>query len=401
MRVLAVLAIGLAAACGSSRPRPAVEPAPAPATAAPDATPRVAAPDATPAIAAPEATPHVVTLHAVGDITLGGDFEPWLDQQLARGRFDATQALAYGMDKMRAALAAADVTVANLEGTFAVKSPLATGGFAFKARPALAGILVDGGIDVVALGNNHMMDYGPGGVVETLAALDAVGVGWSGAGRDVAEAHRPWLTEVRGVRLGFLSYKVTGRHDVDQPPTGTVFHADGATVAWCHFDWHCILDLVTSDIDRLAPTVDVVVVSFHWGQEKHYHPDPYQVALAHAAVDHGARVVFGSHPHVLQGVELYGDAVIYYSLGNYLFGGNDAPFDPIGGMASVTVSADGRVLAADLLPVRTTSDAAPFQPVALEGAEASRVLAAVGERSRAFARTLPSLTRAPDLGGAR
>lgn len=328
-----------------------------------------------------------VTIHATGDVTLGGRFEPWLDDQIASRRFDRETALRYGFAKTHALLAGADVTLVNFEGTFAQTARRKNPQFAFKSRPELAHMLVDAGVDVVALGNNHIMDFGPDGVVETLAALDAVGVGWSGAGRDVAEARRPWLVERNGLSLGFLSYKVTGLHYLAQKPKGVVFTAKGPTVAWCHFDWHCIRDMVDADVRALAATVDVVVVSFHWGQERKYDPDDYQVALGRLAIDAGAKVVIGTHPHVLQGAELYNDGVIYYSLGNFLFGGNLDPFDPAGAVARVTVGRNG-VVSADLVPVLTTSEEAPFQPRILEGYEAELVLIDVANRSLAFPRPL-------------
>jgi len=332
-----------------------------------------------------------VTICATGDVTFGGWFEPWLDAQVARRRLDAASVISYGFDRVRTILTKADVTLANFEGTFAQKGRRGSGTFAFKARPELADILVDGGIDVVALGNNHTMDFGAAGLVETLDALDAAHIGRSGAGHDVAEARAPWRVTKNGLTLGFLSYKVTGLHSVAQKPSGVVFHATGPTVAWCHFDWPCIRDLVQADVAALAQQVDVVVVSFHWGQERHYDPDAYQVALGHLAVDAGAKVVIGTHPHVLQGVELYNNAVIYYSLGNFLFGGNTDPFDPVGGIAQVTVDRNGVVDAA-LVPVLTTSLEAPFQPRVLTGYDAELVLLDVAARSRTFARTLPSLT---------
>ncbi|MCC6624635.1 MAG: CapA family protein [Deltaproteobacteria bacterium] len=342
-----------------------------------------------PARAAPEAEP-VAVIMAVGDVTLGGHFEPWIDGLYARGAVDDHGRIRYGMDRVRDLLTPADVTLANLEGTFAQQSPRGPGKFVFKARPELAAVLLDGGVDVVSLGNNHIMDYGPGGVVETLGVLDAAGIGWSGAGRDTAEARRPWRTEVRGLTLGFLSYKVTGLHNVRQPDKGVVFTATGPTVAWCHFDWVCIRDMVTEDVTRLAGEVDVVVVSFHWGQERKYDTDTYQVVLGRLAIDSGAKVVVGHHPHVVQGVELHGDGVIFYSLGNFLFGGNAEPFDPIGAVAEIHVGRRG-VVSATLHPVRTTSASAPFQPTPLVDPERESVLRQIALRSRGFPRPIAQL----------
>jgi len=327
---------------------------------------------------------------AVGDVTLGGQFEPWVDALHARGKVDDEGRIRYGMDRVRDVLTQADVTLANLEGTFAQVSPRSPTKFAFKARPELARVLLDGGIDVVSLGNNHIMDYGPGGIVETLGVLDAAGIGWSGAGRDTAEARRPWRTEVRGLTLGFLSYKATGRHDPRQPDKGVVFTSTGPTVAWCHFDWACLRDMVVADVTRLAAEVDVVVVSFHWGQERKYDPDAYQIVLGRLAIDSGAKVVIGHHPHVVQGVELHGDGVIFYSLGNFLFGGNAEPFDPIGAIASIEVGRRG-VVSAELIPVRTTSPSAPFQPALVEEPERTAVLRQIALRSRDFPRPLAQL----------
>jgi poly-gamma-glutamate synthesis protein (capsule biosynthesis protein) len=369
---LLVTTLAVSGALGDEHPAPSVPPA---ATAASPPGPEV-------------------TLNAVGDVTLGAHFAELLAREQKAGRLDRAAALGYGMAAVKHVLAAADLTIANLEGTFAVKSPRAATGFAFQAAPALAPVLVDGGIDVVSLGNNHVMDFGPGGVLETLAALDAVGIGWSGAGRDAAEARRPWIATVRGLRLGFLSYQVTGPHDVDRPPTGKTFRAAWPTVARCPFDYPCIRDLVQADLAVLAGQVDVPIVSFHWGDEHVYEPARYQIALGHHAVECGARVVLGSHPHVLQGVERHRDGVIFYSLGNFLFGGNPDPRDRDSLIARLTLGREG-VRAVALLPVRTTDRRAPFQPTFLAEPDRSRVLDAVARRSRAFARTIDELGAVP------
>ncbi len=292
----AVLLFVLLCACGVSvNETPAANP-PADATYAvstesPAATSRL--PQASPTT--PTAAPGVVTLNAVGDLMLARDITDLMD---AHGSL-------YPFERVRALLADADITVANLEGTFTDRGSAAVKSYTFRTPPRHARGLAEAGIDVVALGNNHVMDFGGIALADTVAALDAAGVRYSGAGVDDAGARRPAIVAVRGIRVAFLSYDAVLETTFAGPAAAGVARADLASVQ--------------RDIIAARAAAEIVVVSMHAGSEYTDAPTAEQRALAHAAIDAGAVLVLGSHPHVLQGWERYKNGLIVFSLGNFVF----------------------------------------------------------------------------------
>lgn len=143
-------------------------------------------------------------------------------------------------------------------------------------------------------------------------------------------------------------------------------------------------EMIVADVRAAKARADHVVVFFHWGRETQAEPEPYQVRLAHAAVEAGASAIVGSHPHVLQGLERWKGAPVAYSLGNFVFGGNWDPKDKRTALLELTFDAQ-RVLDTKVLPAR--SDAypeRPVQPFFATDAGALEVLALLGERSQAF-----------------
>ena len=211
----------------------------------------------------------------------------------------------YPFEHVAPMLADADITVGNLEGTFTERGTPADKKYVFRTPPRDAAGLALAGIDVVSLANNHALDYGPEGLRDTIATLDAVGIAHSGAGENDAEARRPATLEVRGLRLAFLSYAATPDAVAAAPGV------DG--VAWG------TVDTISEDVRRAAEQADVVVVSLHAGNEYADEPSDTQRLLAQAALDAGATVVLGHHPHVLQRWELRGPSFVAYSLGNFVF----------------------------------------------------------------------------------
>ncbi len=290
MRWAGRLSVASLAACSSISP-----PTPTPtATATPTATPT--------ATTTPTASPPI-TLSAVGDIMLART----LASRLSPSPFSA----------VRSVLASADVAIANLECAVGVGGTPARKAFTFLAPPAAASTLAEAGFDVVTLANNHSLDFGADVLTQTLSALDVVHVAHTGARATEDEAHRPAIVDVRGRRLAFLGY-------VSVMPEGTGFdarswEAHGASpgVAW--------LDAarVTRDVAAAKKVADLVVVMLHTGYEGHWIANVWQRTAAHAAIDAGALVVLGAHPHVLQGVERYKSGFIAYSLGDFVFDGKD------------------------------------------------------------------------------
>ena len=203
----------------------------------------------------------------------------------------------------------ADLSFANLESPIGDKGHFIN---MFQAPPQAIEGVASAGFDVVSLANNHTLDYHHEGMFETMRLLDQVGIDWVGAGENIQEARRPLITEVSGIRVGFLAYTemwfVHAREPISWQAT-----LDEPGVAPAE------LDLVVEDVKKLRDQVDCVIVTVHWGKEYVHEPTPEQRSLARAAVDAGADLVLGHHPHVLQGIEFYKQGVIVYSLGNFVF----------------------------------------------------------------------------------
>jgi poly-gamma-glutamate synthesis protein (capsule biosynthesis protein) len=216
-------------------------------------------------------------------------------------------------------LQGADIAIANLECAISDRGEPAPKGFTFRAPPAATDALVAGGIDVVSLANNHTLDYGPAALADTEAALEAHGIAHAGAGPNAAAARAPAVINRNELRIAFLSY-------VDVPIEWSGFdtrqwEATATTpgVAWLS------ADQVQADVRAAREGADLVVVLMHFGHENEYTPNDTQRAQARAAVDAGAALVIGHHPHVLQAAESYGNGLIVYSLGNFVFDGTDNP----------------------------------------------------------------------------
>ena len=239
------------------------------------------------------------------------------DFMLARGV--AAQVQQHGVDwpfaAVRDRLASADLHFGNLEFALTDRGTQANKDYTFRAPPSEAQVLARAGIDVVDLANNHVLDYGAQGLFDTLAALDAAGVRHVGAGADDLAAHRPLLMTVNGVRIAWLAY---ANVPDDSGPSHFVARSLEAGPGRPGVAWGT-LDAVRRDVAAVKQQADVVIVALHAGLEYTDVPNTVQRDLAHAAIDAGAALVLGAHPHVLQGIEFYKGGVIAYSLGNFVF----------------------------------------------------------------------------------
>lgn len=258
----------------------------------------------------------------------------------------------YAFDGVAEELARGDILFGNLEG------PLTDGGepfpdkrYLFRTPPVkVAPALARAGFDVVSLANNHTLDYGVPGLYDTLDALYDAGIHAVGAGASLARARHPAILETDGHRIGFLAYSNTF-------PEGFWAQPDRPGTAFGH------LHHVRADVTALRERVDTVVVSFHWGRESTTELRPYQPLLARAAIDAGADIVAGHHPHVLQGVERYRDGIILYSLGNFTFG-SYSENARTSAIAHVTLDSDG-LHTLELVPIDVYNPAVLFRPVPL------------------------------------
>jgi len=332
-----VLGLGLAAAaCVGREPPQGQEPGPAPVERPRDPAPAAdpadgggeRAPDgarieptdptsaplaapATPVEPDPEPRAAVLDLVFVGDVVLG--------EYLFDDHHSFAGPLAPGDPFADVAeLLEADLVVGNLESPvmreIPAKSPLRYGHRFGASAPAVAG-LAAGGFDVMSVANNHANDLGRDGLEQTPEVLRAAGITPVGEARHDGSPLQVVTHEHRGWKIAFLSATTWLNHaptpgDPKVPVVG-VSRLKRALVPL---------------VEQARAEHDLVIVLLHWGQERRERPEPAQIHAAHAFIDAGADLVIGHHPHVLQGVERYGDGLIAYSLGNFLFPAREEGF---------------------------------------------------------------------------
>jgi poly-gamma-glutamate capsule biosynthesis protein CapA/YwtB (metallophosphatase superfamily) len=302
------------------------------------------------------------TLSAVGDLMLGRR----VAQQALNG------GAAYPLALAEPALKKGDLGIGNLEVSLTDRGQAVRKDYTFRAGPALAAGLAESGIGAVSLANNHVGDYGSTGVLDTVAALDAAGVAHAGAGADATRAAAATVVNVRGVRVALLSFANVPSDFV----TGFSTAKEAATESAPGINWGTPETVSRAVVDAGAHA-DVVVVALHTGTEYADQPDSLQRSLAHAAIDAGAALVLGSHPHVLQGIEYYGGGVILYSLGNFVFDIDGEDVRTLGLPPSQTVVAqiafqNGHVRGLELDPM--VIDSSSFRPAPAAGPAARSVL---------------------------
>lgn len=298
--------------------------------------------------------PVSLTVSVVGDCTLGTDEN--FDYDTSLNAYFDSYGPDYFMQNVRSIFQADDLTIANFEGTLTNSEDREDKQFAFKAPPEFARILSGSSVETVNTANNHSHDYGEASFTDTMAALDAEGIIHFGYDETA-------VVEVKGVKVGLVGiYELYDHLERTEQLKANIakVKADGA---------------------------DLVIVIFHWGNEKEEVPDDNQMTLGRLAIDEGADLVCGHHPHVLQGMETYKGKNILYSLGNFCFGGNSYPSDTdtIIFQQTFTVDADG--VKADnvtnIIPCSITSDYGynNYQPTPAEGDEAARIMQKFEERS--------------------
>jgi len=202
-------------------------------------------------------------------------------------------------------LSSADIAFVNLEAPFSDHGRPVEKGMVFKAEPEMIEALRVAGIDVVSTANNHARDCGSYGVDFTLDWLAKNGIAAVGTGHTAEEAHHGAVIERNGHRFGFLAYtydQSNGNH-ADQDDRIAMLQPER----------------MSADVANLRTRADAVIVSMHAGVEYQKQPNAEQRRFAHAAIDAGASVVVGAHPHVTQPVESYREGAIFYSLGNLVF----------------------------------------------------------------------------------
>jgi hypothetical protein len=249
------------------------------------------------------------TLVAVGDVLLHDSV------QVGAGEHRLGDLNAEGYDflyeQVSQYLAGGDLTFANVETPINDVPPRGLGRWIFSAPPVSVTALKRAGVDVVSIANNHAMDQGRKGFVETMRHFDELGIAYVGGGASVDDALTPKVFELNGIRVAMLGFTELMNEHGNEAPAGQP-HVS-------MFD----LKKAVAAIRRAAKDADAVVVSVHWGVEYQTAPRLQEVQYAHAMMEAGATIVLGHHPHVLQPIELYTTsggrkAIVFYSLGNFI-----------------------------------------------------------------------------------
>lgn len=244
----------------------------------------------------PEPPPEV-TMIAVGDMMLSRAVAKRMRQHGYDYPFASTSEF----------LRSADITFGNLETSITPGPEVQPFEMSFRADPESATALRDAGFDVLSLANNHTPNYGETGLQDTIRYLDEAGIVHVGAGRDM-EAHQPKFVTANGIRFAFLAYNdrdvVPASYEAGETRLGTAFMR---------------IDRMQAAVQGARQFADIVIVSMHSGTEYELFPNDSQTAFARAAIDAGAEIVIGHHPHVVQTREEYKGKYIFYSLGNFVF----------------------------------------------------------------------------------
>ena len=306
-----------------------------------------------------------VTLSAIGDCTLGADQS--FNTTINFDAFAMVNGNDYFFRKVADILENDDVTFANLEGTLTTSNAREVKQYAFKGDPSYTEILTSGSVEVVTLANNHSSDYGEQSLTDTQMYLTEAGI-------DYCMGDTYVLKKINGVKTAFIGIYVLRdgmERETQVRETIEAAKADGA---------------------------DLVIAGFHWGSEKASTPDETQTSLAHIAIDCGADLVVGHHPHVLQGIEKYNGKYIVYSLGNFCFGGNTAPSDTDTMIFRQTFTIrDGKVQDDDRIEIVPCSISSSegyndYQPMPANEAASQRIMERINQYSEPFGQSYTAST---------
>lgn len=300
----------------------------------------------------------VITISAVGDCTLGNDVNTTKSRSFDAKVKEKNNDYSYFLSDAKPYFENDDLTIVNFEGTLSDGGSRQSKQFAFRGDPEYVNILTSSSVEAANLANNHSKDYGQQSHDDTITHLENAGI-------TTFIGEKVEIREVNGVKVGLVGiYALTD---------------EGKE----------LLEPAMEKIKGMEP--DIIIVSFHWGAEKATKPSSTQKELAHKAVDLGANLVIGHHPHVLQGVEKYNGTYILYSLGNFCFGGNTNMTDKDTAMfrQSFTIDAEGNVLdddAVEIIPFRATSvnNANDYHPVPAKGEQRDKIINKITKYSEAL-----------------
>ncbi|MGN0466908.1 MAG: CapA family protein [Lachnospiraceae bacterium] len=298
--------------------------------------------------------PVTLTVSVVGDCTLGTDQN--FNYNTSLNAFYYQYGKDYFLENVKDIFSADDLTIANFEGTLTNAETRASKQFAFKAPPEFAQILTSGSVEAVTTANNHSHDYGDNSYTDTIAALDEQNIISFGYEKTA-------VIDIKGVKVGLVGIYELRDH------------------------LECSEQLKTNIAKVKSEGADLIIVIFHWGNELDAAPTEIQRTLGHLAIDEGADLVCGHHPHVVQGIEQYNGKNIVYSLGNFCFGGNSNPRDKDTMIFQQTFTVSSEGVAADnvtnIIPcsISSTSSYNDYKPTPAQGTEFDRIMQKIQYRS--------------------
>lgn len=290
-----------------------------------------------------------ITLSFVGDITLGKfadmSYSNSFDDLYKKKNNDKN----YFFKNVKSYFEKDDLTIGNLEGTLTTATSHMDKPYAFKGLPEYADIIKAGHFEIVSVANNHSADYFGKGTTDTKKNLDKAGIQHFGYENSL-------IVEKKGKKIGFLGYSFASQGGVPSH----------------------IKTQMSQAIETLRKEVDIVVVYYHWGMMYEYVPQKKHIEFAHYTIDHGADLVVGTHPHVIQGMETYKGKNIVYSLGNFCYGGSKKSKDYDSMIFQQTFSFEDNELvnsSYQMIPCSLSSakNKNNYQPTPLSGKEKTRV----------------------------
>ncbi len=299
-----------------------------------------------------------ITITAVGDCTLATDVNYGGSGSFVSEVKNQNDDYTYFMENVKHYFENDDLTIVNFEGTLSENGSRVDKQFAFRGNPEYVNILTSSSVEAANLANNHTKDYGLVALDDTKRILTENGI-VNFEGTDVG------FFEANGITVGMLG--INALNDTHR-------------------------GLLDSAMDSVkAENPDIIIVCFHWGIEKSDSPTDMQIELAHKAIDLGADLVIGHHPHVLQGIEKYNGKYILYSLGNFCFGGNKNSSDKDTMIFKQTFTFENDILLDDdaysITPcsISSVSSRNNYQPTPLSGSEYERVKNKIIKRSEKIA----------------
>ncbi|MGE5404367.1 MAG: CapA family protein [Candidatus Saccharibacteria bacterium] len=226
-----------------------------------------------------------------------------------------------------------DITFGNLESPLSDRGRAMPGkGICFRGQPKMANVLANYGFNIMSVANNHALDYDAPAFLDTIKLLNAQGIRTVGGGNNIMEARKPVIFEKNNLKVGFLAYTVFA-----DTVFGTKYRRPFRATETESGVAPLVREAILEDVYQLDPTVDVTVVSLHWGVEYSKVPEQTQQQLARELIDNGADLIIGHHPHIIQGFERYKKGLIAYSLGNFIFDQNIYKYTQQGLMLDATL----------------------------------------------------------------